>query len=207
MPRRVKSANIVLINPTVRTMGQLNRRMIYLANHKSSRLNIVLCILLGAFFFSDVKRYRYRKFLTNKRKFKNQRYLGFKYLKLHPELSTKRGIGLIDCLQFLWRNEYRIIVFSNNQVNNIVYRGRSDAKTNIYLCEDGKKKGHYNIIKTPAKYFGYRSFCSECIMFLYSKNNHFCLPKCSKCFQFNCSPSGHHTMCLKCNRFFVSANC
>jgi len=207
MPR-ISEKNLISLDNDPDLFNQTKHSVLRVGNFSSKRFNIVLCVLVASvFFFKNKHCTKYKRLILNKKRHYNQRQFGLKFLRQYPRLKTLSDSAIFIALQTIFQFKFRIIVFVNNQKNNIIFSGNSDASNSVFICEDKNRKGFYYILKKPGKYFGFRSFCSKCVQFAYNKKNHFCVPICPKCFESNCSYSGQYKYCDKCNRFFLSKIC
>ena len=78
---------------------------------------------------------------------------------------------------------YQIIVFNNEQMNEMMYVGKpQDKKIFLYYNDH-----HYDTIKSLSAFFGKKNFCFICMKAYETLVNHPCNNVCKKCRVLTCS--------------------
>ncbi|KAH7706288.1 hypothetical protein AAVH_26480 [Aphelenchoides avenae] len=137
-------------------------------------------------------------------------------LRARAGIRRKSAYGLDDAkavfeyLQKKYPDEYRILIFSASSKQETVYNSGNNAKYNICLYHHN---GHYDVIKTPQKFFGDRNYCVDCETTYHSVAFHRdCKLRCGQCFRsgpgFPCTGDWPVELeCPDCRKFFANQEC
>ncbi|XP_078576400.1 uncharacterized protein LOC144862027 [Branchiostoma floridae x Branchiostoma japonicum] len=141
---------------------------------------------------------------------------------LHEQAGVAKGpCGLEEIKAFQsFLTGYQIIVVSQSQLNEIVYRGPlNEKKLILYLCKDQtsepggatNKKSHYHVITSMSGFLEQNCFCWICERGYSDVRKHKCENVCKTCEGRGCAPFDDSRFdwqhCDKCNRFFRSKMC
>ncbi|KAH7666479.1 hypothetical protein AAVH_43160, partial [Aphelenchoides avenae] len=105
---------------------------------------------------------------------------------------------------------YRILIFSDRSETETVYNSGNNAKYNICLYHHN---GHYDVIKTPQKFFGAKHYCVDCEKTFQNTSFHRdCKLRCAQCFRsgqgFPCNGDWPIELeCPDCRKFFANQEC
>ncbi|KAH7693108.1 hypothetical protein AAVH_39862, partial [Aphelenchoides avenae] len=115
--------------------------------------------------------------------------------------------------QYLERTQpgtYRILIFTPESKTETVYNSGNSARYNLCLYNHD---GHYDVIKTPQKFFGERHYCVDCEKAYGNIAGHKeCSIRCPQCFRsgvgFPCQGEyGKELECLDCRKLFRNRDC
>ncbi|KAH7680244.1 hypothetical protein AAVH_41385, partial [Aphelenchoides avenae] len=140
-----------------------------------------------------------------------------KMLRHHAGVPQRRhAYGLDDVkkvheyLEQAYPGIYRILIFSDRSKTETVYNSGNNAKYNICLYHHN---GHYDVIKTPQKFFGAKHYCVDCEKTFQNTSFHRdCKLRCAQCFRsgpgFPCTGDwkGEYE-CPDCRKFFANQEC
>ncbi|KAH7710411.1 hypothetical protein AAVH_22300 [Aphelenchoides avenae] len=137
-------------------------------------------------------------------------------LRVRSGVNRKSAYGVKDAekvfeyLQQKHTDEYRILIFSDRSKTETVYNSGNNAKYTICLYHHN---GHYDVIKTPEKFFGAKHYCGDCEKTYTSIAFHRdCVLRCAQCFRsgpgFPCTGEwkDEHE-CRDCRKFFANQEC
>ena len=187
------------------------------ASNPTDNLCMFKAILQGIFYYK-LNSISYRFFLETD-EFQKLVMNFPKTLKINPnkefyDLKDLKKIQMfLNCRYGI--KKFRLVVFSNESFNNIIYRGGPHlAKYQIYLLLNNKHFKfieHPHLLKKNAK-----GFCSSCLVFLCDRHIHnkVCKSFCSKCHRFGSKKfpcRSNNTFegkkCNDCGYFFVNEDC
>ncbi|KAH7705547.1 hypothetical protein AAVH_27240 [Aphelenchoides avenae] len=137
-------------------------------------------------------------------------------LRTRAGINRKSAYGIKDAekvfeyLQKKHPGEYRILIFSDRSKTETVYNSGNNAKYNICLYHHN---GHYDVMKTPEKFFGKRLYCVDCEKTYCNASFHRdCKVRCAQCFRsgagFPCTGEWKDEYeCRDCRKFFANQEC
>ncbi|KAH7708672.1 hypothetical protein AAVH_24076 [Aphelenchoides avenae] len=119
------------------------------------------------------------------------------------------GVGSVyDYLEKTYPETYRILVFTDTSGTRTVYNSGNNAKHTICLCYHD---GHFDIIKTPQKFFRKRHYCVDCEKTYENLKGHSgCKIRCRQCFRngYGYPCKGEMALeCPDCHKLFPSQDC
>lgn len=102
-----------------------------------------------------------------------------------PNYKTKLLFDLKDAAliqEVLKTRHYRLIIFSHEKNNQIVFKGPK-CKDNIFIYHEAQ---HYNYLGKPEELFKARDFCLECEQAVYygKRHSNSCPAVCKRCLRF-----------------------
>ncbi|KFM66257.1 hypothetical protein X975_14126, partial [Stegodyphus mimosarum] len=96
----------------------------------------------------------------------------------------------------------QIAVFSSENLNQVVYKGKERSqRINLWLHD-----GHYDVIKSIKGFFGSKYYCLLCEKTYEHPENHRCENACPICLRTDCEP-GQPQRCQDCDRLCRSDVC
>ncbi|KAH7702108.1 hypothetical protein AAVH_30747 [Aphelenchoides avenae] len=137
-------------------------------------------------------------------------------LRVRAGLPRKPAYGIKDAEKFFEYLEkkhpgtYRILIFSDRSKLETVYNSGNNAKYSICLYHHN---GHYDVIKTPQKFFGAKHYCGDCEKTYKDVAFHRdCQLRCAQCFRsgpgFPCTGDWKDEYeCPDCRKFFANQEC
>ncbi|KAH7719733.1 hypothetical protein AAVH_12768, partial [Aphelenchoides avenae] len=127
-----------------------------------------------------------------------------------PAYGSKDAEKVFEYLEKKHPGEYRILIFSDRSKTETIYNSGNNAKYNICLYHHN---GHYDVIKTPQKFFGARHYCVDCEKTYQDVAFHRdCRHRCAQCFRsghgFPCTGDWKDEYeCPDCRKFFATQEC
>lgn len=138
---------------------------------------------------------------------------------LQTELARKLCDGIGEyCLEGFTLDDIRsceellkvqIKIICAENFNNIIYKGKKDCKSKIYLYKQGN---HFDLINRLGAFYGSSYYCVKCDKPYQNKNQHVCkVPKKDVCNM--CMKAAHEkatkdkTYCHNCNRYAYNQEC
>ncbi|KAH7696768.1 hypothetical protein AAVH_36159, partial [Aphelenchoides avenae] len=137
-------------------------------------------------------------------------------LRVRARIPQKPAYGIQDAekvfeyLQKKYPDTYRLLIFSDRSKTETVYNSGNNAKYSICLYQHN---GHYDVMKTPEKFFGSRFYCVDCEKTYCNASFHRdCEVRCGQCFRsgagFPCTGDWSIELeCPDCRKFFANQEC
>ncbi|KAH7710101.1 hypothetical protein AAVH_22622 [Aphelenchoides avenae] len=137
-------------------------------------------------------------------------------LRVRAGIPRKQAYGIKDAeevfeyLQKKFPDTYRILIFSDRSKTETVYNSGNNGKYDICLYHHNS---HYDVIKTPQKFFGAKHYCVDCEKtYANIKAHRDCELRCAQCFRsgpgFPCTGDWKDEYeCPDCRKFFASKEC
>ena len=117
--------------------------------------------------------------------------------QLNLNINNEIGIDEIKKIED-YLVDYQIIIFDNNQMNEIMYSGRLKEKK-IFLFYHDK---HFDVISSLPGFYGKSNYCFQCMKAYETFINHPCNKVCKKCRKKTCKKNLENGF-KKCESCFV----
>jgi hypothetical protein len=118
----------------------------------------------------------------------------------HLNLNINEEIGLLEIKKIEdYLLDYQIIIFDNNQMNEIMYIGAQKEKK-IFLFYHDK---HFDVIRTQSGFYGKANYCFQCMNAYETFINQSCNNVCKKCRRKTCVKRAYDEI-KKCASCFVN---
>ena len=127
-------------------------------SHKENKLCALRAIIVGkAIIDEDVD---YNRIRDTRNSFQNDRALEIAEVL---DLNTNEEIGAIELKRIEdYLLDYQIIVFNNDQMNEIMYVGKLKVKKIFLFYHDN----HNDVIKSLPSFYGISNYCFQCMKHL-----------------------------------------
>ena len=164
--------------------------IVRIKSHKENKLCALRAIIVGKS-ISD-KDADYDSIRDTRNTYQNDRALEIAEVL---KLNTNEEIGALELKRIEdYLIDYQIIVFNNDQMNEIMYVGKVKVKKIFLFYHDN----HFDVIKSLPSFYGNSNYCFQCMKPYDTFINHPCNNVCKKCRVKSCVRSLEIKKCDSC---------
>ena len=164
--------------------------IVRIKSHKENKLCALRAIIVGKA-ISDEDAH-YDRIRDSRNSYQNDRALEIAEML---NLNTNEEIGAIELKRIEdYLIDYQIIVFNNDQMNEIMYVGKLKVKKIFLFYHDN----HFDVIKSLPSFYGNSNYCFQCMKPYDTFVNHPCNNVCKKCRVKSCVRSLEMKKCDSC---------